>query len=125
MASARIMLTSTVLILLHWSFCTSWGTVLVTTTCRIGTRGTRTFTSCFGSREPGGGGRSPRCPYQGFYLIDGRLLYECGRVCRQQAVRGHDVNLVGTSLLQDVCCCNKVLHVIYDVILIKKETWIR
>lgn len=32
MASAKIMLTSTVLILGHCSFCTSWGTVFVTTT---------------------------------------------------------------------------------------------
>ncbi len=32
MASANIMLTSTVLIFGHCSFCTSWGTVLVTTT---------------------------------------------------------------------------------------------
>lgn len=51
------------------------------------------------------------------YLVDGRLLDETRGVGRQQAVRGHDVNLVGSSLLQDLCGRNKVPHVVDDVIL--------
>lgn len=51
------------------------------------------------------------------YLIDGGLLYEPRGISRQQAVGGHDVDLVGSSLLQNLSCCHKILHVIYDVIL--------
>lgn len=51
------------------------------------------------------------------YLINGRLLYEPWGVSRQQAVGGHDVDLIGSSLLQNLSCCHKILHVIYDVVL--------
>ena len=51
------------------------------------------------------------------HLVDGGLLYEAWGVCRQQAVGGHDVDLIGPALLQDLCRRNEVFHVVYDVIL--------
>lgn len=51
------------------------------------------------------------------HLIDGRLLYEAWSVCRQQTMRGHDINLIGPSLFQDLCGSNEVSHIIYDIIL--------
>lgn len=51
------------------------------------------------------------------HLVDGRLLYEAGSVGGQQPVRGHDVNLIGSSFFQDLRCCHKVSDIIYDVIL--------
>ena len=50
-------------------------------------------------------------------LINGGLLNQTGGFGRQDAVRGHDIDLVSTSLFQDLCSSNKALHVINDVIL--------
>lgn len=50
-------------------------------------------------------------------LIYGRLLNEAWRIGRQQAMGGHDINLIGSSLLQDLCWCHKVFYIINDVIL--------
>lgn len=52
-----------------------------------------------------------------FYLINSRFFNESGRLSRQQAVRGHDEDLIGASLLQDLCGSDKFLHVVNDVIL--------
>ena len=51
------------------------------------------------------------------HLVNGGLLYEARGVCRQQAVGGHDVDLIRPTLLQDLCRRDKVLHVVNDVIL--------
>lgn len=57
------------------------------------------------------------------HLVDGRLLYEAGSVGGQQPVRGHDVDLIGSSFFQDLRCCHKVSDIVYDVIL-KTEMYI-
>lgn len=51
------------------------------------------------------------------HLVDGRLLDETRGVGRQQAVRGHDVDLVRSPLLQDLRGGDKVPHVVDDVVL--------
>ena len=51
------------------------------------------------------------------HLVDGGLLNEPGRIGGQEAMSGHDVDLIGASLLQDVCGRYEVLHVVYDIIL--------
>lgn len=51
------------------------------------------------------------------HLINSRLLYEARSVGGQQSVCGHDVNLIGSSFFQDLCSCDKVSNIVYDVIL--------
>lgn len=51
------------------------------------------------------------------HLVDGGLLDEAGSVGGQQPVRGHDVNLIGSSFFQNLRCRHKVSDIIYDVIL--------
>lgn len=55
------------------------------------------------------------------HLINSRLFYETWRVSGQQTVCGHDVNLIGSSFFQDLCCRDKVSDIIYDVILVAKK----
>lgn len=51
------------------------------------------------------------------HLVDGRLLDEAGGVAGQDAVRGHDVDLVGASFLQRLGRRHKAVHVVDDVVL--------
>lgn len=51
------------------------------------------------------------------HFVYGGLFDEARGVCRQEAVGGHDVDLISSSLFQNLGCCHKVLHIINDVIL--------
>ena len=51
------------------------------------------------------------------HLIDGRLLYEPGGITGEDAVCGHNEDLVGPSFLQRLGCCHETVNIIDDVIL--------
>lgn len=111
MASDRIMLMSTVLIFGHWSFWSSWGIVLVTTTCGP----TENAKERVRGKHARGDARKDLCVSA--HLIDGRLLYEPRSITGKDAVCRHDVNLVSPSFLQSLGRCDKTVHIIDDVIL--------
>lgn len=54
---------------------------------------------------------------RGTHLVDGRLLDEARGLAGEDAVRRHDEDLVGPSLLQGLGCCHKAVHVVDDVVL--------
>ncbi len=58
-----------------------------------------------------------RCIINETHFVYGGLLDEARGVCRQEAVGGHDVDLISSSLLQNLSCCHKVLYIINNVIL--------
>lgn len=51
------------------------------------------------------------------HLVDGGLLDESGRVAGEDAVRGHDEDLVGPPFLQRLRRRHKAVDVVDDVIL--------
>jgi len=55
------------------------------------------------------------------HFINDRFLDEPRSVGGQEPVCGHDVNLIGSPLFQDLSSCNKVSDIIYDVILEEEE----
>lgn len=57
----------------------------------------------------------------GTHLVDGRLLDEARGLTGEEAVCCHDVDLVGSSLLQGLGCCHETVHVVDDVILRRRN----